>query len=103
MVPYLTLGVGYYLRKLELSSEFQTGMDVAESEFTDNKIGGFGGVGVDYLVSPEFGIGVNGAYHMASKFEHDFGGTEGKQEILKDWSYMSFDVALTYHIPMAKK
>ena len=103
LVPYLSLGAGMYSRKLELSNDFQQGMDVTESEFTDSKPGVNAGVGIEYKVNPMFGIGASGIYNAAmGKFKHDFGsGTE--ETVLKDWTYTTFSVALTYHIPMAKK
>jgi len=103
IVPYLSLGVGMYNRKLEASKDFQDGAGINEESISDTKPGGFAGVGVEYKVTPLFGIGVDGAYHMAAgKLEHDFGG--GTDEtVLKDWTYMTFNVGVKYHIPMAGK
>jgi opacity protein-like surface antigen len=102
--PYLGVGVSGYNRKFDLSTEFQQGFDVTESSFSDNKFGIDGMVGVDYAVGPMFSVGVNGAYHSPfGKFEHDFGGDVGKQTIIKDWMFMTFNAAITYHVPMGKK
>jgi opacity protein-like surface antigen len=99
LVPYLSLGAGFYSRKLELSQDFQDGMGITDSEYSDSKPGVNAGVGVEYKVSPMFGIGANGAYHYTiGKFEDKDG-----FEILKDWNYIGFNAAVTYHIPMAKK
>jgi outer membrane protein W len=98
VVPYLTLGGGMYSRKLELSQDFQDGMGTSESEYSDSKPGIMGGVGVAYKINDMICVGANGAYHYTiGKFEDKDG-----YEILKDWNYLAFNAAVTFHIPKAK-
>jgi opacity protein-like surface antigen len=99
VTPYLNLGLSMYNRKVELSDEFQTGMDINVSDVSDNVFGMNFGVGAEYKVTPQVGIAVNGAYHYTfGEFkpdEFDGGG-------LDDWMYMTFNGALTFHFPMSK-
>ena len=96
IMPWLGAGAGMYNRKLELT---ESG---ASLEFKDNKVGGWGGVGVDYMMSDMVCLGVNGAYHFSGKFEdtQTIGGFDVTAKS-DNWSYMTFNAALTLHFPMA--
>jgi opacity protein-like surface antigen len=93
LMPYLFAGGGFYSAKVT---------DIpGEDDLSQSKFGLNAGVGVEYMVSDMVGIGVNGAYQMAlGKFEPEINGT--KEEVLKDWNYIEFNAAVTFHLPMAK-
>jgi opacity protein-like surface antigen len=111
VLPYLSLGVGMYNRKLELSDfgklVFQD-PDVlgpnALTSYSDTKPGMNGGAGIEFRAGEMFGVGVSGMYHMSfGKLEASVLPGFPKETILKDWQYMAFNAAVTYYIPMAKK
>jgi opacity protein-like surface antigen len=89
-VPYLQVGAGMYSQTLK--------GDLVSIDAT--KFGFNGGVGAGYKVNEMVAIGLNGFYHFAGKFEPEVGGT--KVEVLKDWSYLAFNAAVTFTIPKAK-
>jgi len=87
-LPYLNLGVAGYSRKVEYGDD----------DASDNVLGLNAGVGVEYKVTPQIGIGVNGAYHFTfGEWEPDEG--PGK---LDDWTLINFNGAVTFHFPMKK-
>jgi opacity protein-like surface antigen len=99
--PYLNLGLSMYNRKAEFSDEFMDGMGMDEDNVSDNVFGMNFGAGVEYMVTPQVGLGVNGAYHYTfGEFKPEVGGEE--VEMLDDWNYMTFNAAVTFHFPMAK-
>jgi outer membrane protein W len=88
VLPYLNVGVGMYNRKLEASVP---GLSI---DFSDSKPGINGGVGLDYMVNSQVGLGASGAYHYSiGKLEdQEFG------VMMDNWSYIAFNAALTFHI-----
>jgi len=111
VVPYLSLGVGMYNRKFELSDfgklVFQDpdvlGPDAVTS-FSDTKLGMNGGAGLELRAGEMFGVGVSGMYHKSfGKLEESLLPGTPKETILKDWQYMAFNAQVTFYIPMAKK
>lgn len=95
IMPWLGAGVGMYNRKFEITERG------ASLEFKDNKVGGWGGVGVDYRMTEMVALGVNGAYHFSSKFEdtQSIGGFDVTASS-DNWSFITFNAALTLHFPM---
>jgi opacity protein-like surface antigen len=94
LVPYLQVGAAMYNQKFEGTE------DAISISVNANKFGFNGGVGAGYKVNESVSIGLNGFYHFAGKFEPEVGGT--KVEVLKDWSYLTFNAAVTFTIPKAK-
>jgi opacity protein-like surface antigen len=92
--PYLQVGGGMYNQKIEGS------IDALSISVDATKFGFNGGVGFGYKVNEAVALGVNGFYHMAGKFEPEFEGV--KTEVLEDWSYLTFNAAVTFTIPKAK-
>jgi len=90
VVPYLQVGAAMYKQTLK--------GDIVSIDA--NKFGFNGGVGAGYKVNESVAIGANGFYHFAGKFEPEIDGT--KVEMLKDWSYITFNAAVTFTIPKAK-
>ena len=94
VVPYLMIGLSGYGQKIEMKE------DAIAMSLSSTKFGFNGGVGVDFKVNESVFVGVNGLYHMAGKFEPEVDGT--KEEVFKDWNYMTLNAAVTFRIPMAK-
>jgi opacity protein-like surface antigen len=93
VVPYVAVGAGMYTAKLA-----DVGM---EDDLDQTKFGMNGGVGLEYMVTPQVGIGVGGTYHYAfGEFKPEIEGQE--VTVLDDWNYMTFNAAVTFHFPMAK-
>jgi opacity protein-like surface antigen len=102
MLPYLGLGLNGYNRKIELSSEFQAGMGTTDTEVSDTVFGMAPMVGLDFQLSPMLSLGVNGAYHYTfGELKDTVEGTD--VTVLKDWQLMTFNAALTYHMPKKAK
>lgn len=79
---YVVAGLGNY----SVKEKFEvTGLPT--EEFSDSKIGGRGGLGAEYMVNPQFGIGAEGNFHFIS--------TEGESTTM-----LSVLAMLTYHVPM---
>lgn len=98
-MPYLSLGVGMYNRKLEFSGDLADFF--GEDNFSDNTFGFNAGVGVEYKVSPMVGIGAMGAYNYTmGEFKPEVDGEE--VELLEDWNYISFKAVVTFYLPTAK-
>jgi opacity protein-like surface antigen len=93
-LPYLQVGVGMYNQKIE-SSDDAISLSVDATKFGFN-----GGVGFGYKVNEAVAVGLNGFYHMSGKFEPEVAGV--KTEVLEDWSYLTFNAAVTFTIPKAK-
>jgi|WetSurMetagenome_2_1015567.scaffolds.fasta_scaffold165759_1 opacity protein-like surface antigen len=94
-VPYLQVGGAMYSQKVE-----GVVSDLLTVTLDATKFGFNGGVGVGYKASEMVAVGVNGFYHMAGKFEPEIDGVE--VEALKDWSYITFNAAVTFTIPKSK-
>ena len=94
VVPYLNLGLAMYGQKIEFKE------DAAAMSLSGTQFGFNGGVGVDFKVNESVFVGVNGIYHMGGKFEPEVDGA--KEEVLKDWNYMTLNASVTFRIPMAK-
>jgi opacity protein-like surface antigen len=106
VAPYLQLGAGMYMRKIEISKDVQPILE-NKTELTDSKPGVNLGAGVDYKINEMMAVGINGTYHMPfGKFEHDFTSFETdlmeKVVVLKSWSYMTVNVGMTFYMPMGK-
>lgn len=87
-MPYLNLGLAGYNRKVEFG----------DGDASDNVLGLNAGVGVEYKVTPQIGVGVNGLYHYTfGEWKPDDG--PGK---LDDWSLINFNGAVTFYFPMKK-
>jgi opacity protein-like surface antigen len=92
VVPYAQVGLGMYNAKLT---------DVDVEDLSQTKLGVNVGVGVEYKVTPQVGIGANGTYHYAfGAFEPEIDGQEVTE--LNDWNYITVNAAVTFHFPMAK-
>src|SRR5262249_2949588 len=83
MMPWLGVGVGAYNRKAEESA---SGISVSTD---DTKVGFSPGVGLDYMMSSNVAIGVNGM--------HPF--TSGKfKDSAVNWNFISFNGVVTFHV-----
>jgi len=78
--PYVTAGAGMYNVKVKAGS----------AESSDNKFGGHGGLGLEYMVNPQVGVGAEANFHFIS--------TEGTST-----QAVTGVAMVTYHLPSATK
>jgi opacity protein-like surface antigen len=96
VLPYLQVGAGIYNVKGEQTS---TNADASGSE-TKSKFGFYVGVGADYQVNPQIGVGLFGAYHDVPD-AFDFG--NGDTATTKAANMISVGVKVTFSTSGAKK
>lgn len=90
VLPYLGAGVGYYNRKLEASG------GGVSTDVSKGGIGVNGGVGLGFKLTPSMGFGVDARYHWTQKDK--FVDDPAAEDV--NWSFMTFNAALLFHIPM---
>jgi outer membrane protein W len=84
MHPYIVIGLGMY----SIKETFET--DGFSEEATDSKFGGRGGLGLDYMVNEQIGIGAEANLHYINTDE-------------KSTQAVTGVVMVTYHLPSASK
>lgn len=80
MHPYVTAGAGMYNLKV----------DAGLGDESDNKFGGRGGLGLDYMVNAQVGVGAEANFHFISTESQSTQAVTGV-------------VMVTYHLPSASK